>query len=137
MIDPNAPNIVTSIVSAETVEPDQIGIGVGSESDRIASGSANRDDDKTVDQVTTSAVPSPAQVGSATSVMLDPLLGTSYSQSIENARGSSERRSPESVCYDKLLRENDQSSGGKSRKNVLIERRDCYPPNWGTKRPAI
>jgi len=58
-----------------------------------------------------------------------PLLGTSYSQSIENARGSSERRSPESVCYDKLLRENDQSSGGKSRKNVLIERRDCYPPN--------
>ncbi len=32
-----------------------------------------------------------------------PLLGTICSQSIENARGSSKTRSPESLCYTKLL----------------------------------
>ena len=41
---------------------------------------------------------------------LAPLLGTITSQVIEISRGSSERRSPESVCYEKLLRENDPSS---------------------------
>jgi hypothetical protein len=56
----------------------------------------------------------------------DPSSGTSYSQSIENARGSSKRRSPESVCYDKLLRENGPSSDRKSRKTVLIEGSVCY-----------
>ena len=55
-----------------------------------------------------------------------PLPGTSYSQSIENARGSSERRSPEGVCYDELLRENGSSSGGKSQKTVPFENRLCY-----------
>ena len=55
-----------------------------------------------------------------------PLLGTSYSQSVENAGGSSKRRSPESVCYDKLLRENGSSSGRKSRKTVIVEGRVCY-----------
>jgi hypothetical protein len=54
---------------------------------------------------------------------LAPLLGTSYSQSIENAGGSSNRRSPEGVCYDKLLRENGPSSVRKSLKTVLTEGR--------------
>lgn len=54
-----------------------------------------------------------------------PLLGTSYYQSIENARGSSEKRSPKGVCYDKLLQENGPSSGGKSRKIGLVEGRVC------------
>jgi hypothetical protein len=55
-----------------------------------------------------------------------PLLGTSYSQSIENAGGSSEGRSPEGVCYDKLLREHASSLGRKPRKTVLVEGRGCY-----------
>lgn len=58
--------------------------------------------------------------------MLAPLLGTSYSQSIENARGSSERRSPESVCYGKLLQANAPSSSGKSRNSVVPDARGCY-----------
>jgi hypothetical protein len=55
-----------------------------------------------------------------------PLPGTSYSQSIENARGSSNGRSPESVRYDELLRENGSSSGQKSRKTATVEDRICY-----------
>lgn len=55
-----------------------------------------------------------------------PLLGTSYSQSIEYARGSSERRSPEGACYDKLLREDGSSSPGKSRKTAIVEAPVCY-----------
>jgi hypothetical protein len=55
-----------------------------------------------------------------------PLLGTSTSQGIENARGSSERRSPESVCYTELLREDGLSSGKKSRKTVVPEGFDCH-----------
>jgi hypothetical protein len=64
--------------------------------------------------------------GSDSSPSLGPLPGTSFSQSIENARGSSEKRSPESVCYDELLRENGSSSGGKSRKIDPVEDRICY-----------
>ena len=58
--------------------------------------------------------------------LLAPLLGTTYSQGIENARGSSKERSPESVCYGKLLRESGPSSGQKSRKTVRVEDRVCY-----------
>jgi hypothetical protein len=54
-----------------------------------------------------------------------PLLGTSNSQSIENARGSSKKRSPESICYPKLLRESTPASGRISRKTVHAEERDC------------
>jgi len=57
---------------------------------------------------------------------LDPLPGTSYSQSIENARGSSKRRSPESVRYGELLRENGTWSGQKSPKTATVEDRICY-----------
>ena len=57
---------------------------------------------------------------------LDPLPGTSYSQSIANARGSSKRRSPESVRYDELLRENGTWSGQKSPKTATVEDRICY-----------
>lgn len=52
--------------------------------------------------------------------------GTIHSQSIENARGSSQRWSPESVCYGKLLRENDPFSGRKCQKTVPAEGRGCY-----------
>lgn len=48
------------------------------------------------------------------------------SQSIENTRGSSERWSPESVYYDKLLRGNRPPSSRKSRKTVVVESRVCY-----------
>jgi hypothetical protein len=45
MIDPNASNIVTPIVSANTVEPDhQNSIAPGSENDVVASGNADQDD---------------------------------------------------------------------------------------------
>ena len=54
-----------------------------------------------------------------------PLLGTSYSQSTEITEGSSKRRSPESVCYNKLLRESGPSSGRKSQKTVNVGGRDC------------
>lgn len=37
--------------------------------------------------------------------MLAPLLGTSFSQSTETLGESSQRRSPERVCYGNLLRE--------------------------------
>ncbi|WP_216365664.1 hypothetical protein, partial [Sphingobium sp. SA916] len=40
-----------------------------------------------------------------------PLLGTSTSQVLEISRGSPKKRSPESICYPKLLRENGPSSG--------------------------
>ena len=55
-----------------------------------------------------------------------PLLGTTASQSIEISRGSSKKRSPESICYAKLLREDGPSSGQKSRKTVPAEDGDCY-----------
>jgi hypothetical protein len=55
-----------------------------------------------------------------------PLLGTICSHLVENTGKSSDRRSPESVCYDKLLRENGPSSGEKFRKTVSVEGRDCY-----------
>ena len=55
-----------------------------------------------------------------------PLLGTSYSQSVENAGGSLKKRSPESVCYKKLLRENGPSLAGKSQKTVRYGAHDCY-----------
>ena len=55
-----------------------------------------------------------------------PLLGTSTSQVLEISRGSSKKRSPESICYPKLLRENGPSSGRKSRKTVPVESRVCY-----------
>jgi len=55
-----------------------------------------------------------------------PLLGTSTSQVLEISRGSSKKRSPESICYPKLLRENGPSSGQKSRKIVSVEGRVCY-----------
>lgn len=58
---------------------------------------------------------------------LDNSSGTSYSQSIENARGSLPRRSPESVCYGK----NGSSSGRKSRKTVSVESRVCYETATG------
>jgi len=58
--------------------------------------------------------------------LLAPLLGTISSYSVENARGSSERRSPESDCYDKLLRESGTRSGRKSRKTVLLHGFVCY-----------
>ena len=56
-----------------------------------------------------------------------PIPGTSYSQSVENAGGSSNGRSPERICYEKLLREQGPPSGRKSRKTVLVEGRDCSP----------
>ena len=53
-----------------------------------------------------------------------PLLGTICSQSIENARGSSTERSPESLCYTKLLHNSDpgpasipQNSGKNGRRS--------------------
>ena len=55
-----------------------------------------------------------------------PLLGTSTSQVLEISRGSSKKRSPESICYPKLLRENGPPSGGKSRKTVRVGGRVCY-----------
>lgn len=55
-----------------------------------------------------------------------PLLGTIASQSVEISRGSSERRSPESVCYEKLLRENDPSSPVTPQKITTSDARDCY-----------
>ena len=54
-----------------------------------------------------------------------PLPGTSTSQVIEISRGSSRKRSPESICYPKLLRENGPSSGRKSRKTASVEGRVC------------
>jgi integrase len=69
-------------------------------------------------QVSTGAIDLPTGLG--------PLPGTSFSQRIENAGGSSERRSPERVCYDKLLREDGPSSPGKSQKTVLHRPRGCY-----------
>jgi hypothetical protein len=56
-----------------------------------------------------------------------PLPGTIYSQSVENAGGSSQRRSPERVCYEKLLREDDPPSGRKPRKTAVVEGRCCSP----------
>mgnify|MGYP001039952170 CR=1 FL=1 len=50
-----------------------------------------------------------------------PLLGTSTSQVLEIPRGSSKKRSPESICYPKLLRENGPSSGRISRKTMRGE----------------
>jgi len=57
---------------------------------------------------------------------LGPLPGTSTSQVLEISRGSSKKRSPESICYPKLLRENGPSSGRKSHKIVRVEGRFCY-----------
>lgn len=55
-----------------------------------------------------------------------PLLGTICSHPVENTGLSSGRRCPESVCYDKLLREHGPTSGRKSRKTVSVEGRGCY-----------
>jgi len=55
-----------------------------------------------------------------------PLLGTSYPQSVENVEGSSERRSLESVCYDKLLRKSAASSPEKSRKTASVDGLGCH-----------
>lgn len=56
----------------------------------------------------------------------NPLLGTSTSQVLEVSWGSLERRSPESVCYNNLLRENGPSSARKSRNTVRFESSGCY-----------
>jgi len=55
-----------------------------------------------------------------------PLLGTSTSQVLEISRGSSKERSPESICYPKLLLENGPSSGRKPRQIVPVDDRVCY-----------
>lgn len=67
-----------------------------------------------------------SQPDPASSTCYAPLLGTTLSQSIDNAGGSSEKRSPESICYPKLLRENGLSSGRKPSKTVPVEGRVCY-----------
>jgi hypothetical protein len=81
--------------------------------------------------ITSSAIPTIEKAGDfqiepnddAGIPLRSPLLGTSTSQGIENSRGSSERRSPESICYPKLLRENGPASGRKSRKIAPVEGR--------------
>lgn len=67
-----------------------------------------------------------SQADPASPTCYAPLLGTILSQSIENAGGSSERRSPESVCHDKLLRESGRSLGRKSQKTVRSDSPVCY-----------
>lgn len=61
-----------------------------------------------------------------------PLLGTSTSQVLGIFRGSSRKRSPESICYPQLLRENGPSSGRKSRKIAPVEGHVCYGKVTGT-----
>ena len=55
-----------------------------------------------------------------------PLLGTSYSQDTENSGKSSERRSPERVCDEKLLRFDAASFPRKSQNTVSYEPRGCH-----------
>ena len=56
---------------------------------------------------------------------LAPLLGTRLLESAENLGKSSTRRSPERLCYGKLLRETDQSSPAKPQRTVLDGSRGC------------
>lgn len=62
---------------------------------------------------------------------MDASSGTIASQSIENAGGSSQRRSPERVCYDKLLRFGAHDSDLKSGNTVSNGPRGCYGFNPG------
>lgn len=55
-----------------------------------------------------------------------PLLGTICSQSIDNAGGSSKRRSPESVCYTALLHSSGHQSSPNPRKTAANGREGCY-----------
>ena len=63
----------------------------------------------------------------------DPLLGTICSQSIENARGSSKRRSPESLCYTKLLHNSDPGSASIPQNSGKNGRRSFSSP-WASMR---
>ncbi|VWX49026.1 hypothetical protein NOVOSPHI9U_20200 [Novosphingobium sp. 9U] len=70
-----------------------------------------------------------------------PLLGTSTSQVLEISGGSSKKRSPESICYPKLLPENGPLSGRKSRETVSAEGRvlERFPHElnrWGSPCPC-
>ncbi|WP_433909531.1 hypothetical protein [Sphingomonas yabuuchiae] len=65
----------------------------------------------------------PVEVEATRSPPLTPLLGTIASYSVEISRGSSKKRSPESICYPQLLRENGPSSGRKFRKTAPVEDR--------------
>jgi hypothetical protein len=73
-----------------------------------------------------SGLSSPMSEDSNPSSFGSPLLGTITSQHTETIGKSSERRSSKRVCYGKLLREDAQSSPGKSQKNVLHGPRGCY-----------
>ena len=55
-----------------------------------------------------------------------PLLGTICSQRIDNAGGSSKRRSPESVCYTELLHNPGLQSPPNPRKSAVNGREGCY-----------
>ena len=134
MIDPHAPNIVSpngpqsSEPSATTCSPEaSVDAGVDDlpepSDGQIDAGPLLRLESETTENC---GVNPPPTEDSNQPPRLSPLLGTSYSQSGRNAGGSSKKRSPESVRYEKLLRESGPSSGGKSRKPVLIEGRGCY-----------
>lgn len=56
----------------------------------------------------------------------NPLLGTSYSQSIENVGGSSQDGPLKSFCYDKLLRFGTDSPQRKSQESAGYGPRGCY-----------
>ncbi|NTZ43351.1 hypothetical protein G7A66_09695 [Altererythrobacter sp. SALINAS58] len=58
--------------------------------------------------------------------LLAPLLGTNAYQRTETLEKSSHRRSPESVCYGKLLREDGLTSSPKAQETVTYEHRGCY-----------
>ena len=84
MIGPNAPDIATPIVDAETVDPDhQTSIRTGSKDNARASGNVSDDDDETVPTVTIDAVPPPAPFPPITSTMLSPLLAPLFPTSLE------------------------------------------------------
>ena len=58
--------------------------------------------------------------------MLAPLLGTITPQHTESLGKSSQRRSPERVCYGKLLRLNGRTSPPKPQEPVNAEAGSCY-----------
>ena len=60
------------------------------------------------------------------SPLLAPLLGTSTSEIVANARKSSPRRSPKRVCYAELLQDDGPSSPRTSQKTVLNGGRDAH-----------
>jgi hypothetical protein len=60
------------------------------------------------------------------SAMSGPLLGTSTSEIVANARKSSSRRSPKRVCYAELLHDDEPSSPAKPQKTVHNASRDLH-----------